>query len=64
MGLKRILFGESPRAAYQIEGAAREDGKGLSDWDTFCKKQGNIWNNQSGDVACDHYHRIRMTSMP
>jgi beta-glucosidase len=44
-------------AAYQIEGAAREDGKGLSDWDTFCRKEGAVWNGQSGDIACDHYHR-------
>jgi beta-glucosidase len=44
-------------AAYQIEGAAREEGKGLSDWDTFCRKEGNVWLNQTGDVACDHYHR-------
>jgi beta-glucosidase len=46
-------------AAYQIEGAAREDGKGLSDWDMFCLKKGNIWNGQSGDIACDHYHRYQ-----
>jgi beta-glucosidase len=46
-------------ASYQIEGAAREDGKGLSVWDTFCLKEGNIWNGQSGDIACDHYHRYR-----
>jgi beta-glucosidase len=45
-------------AAYQIEGAAREDGKGLSIWDTYCRKEGAIWNNQSGDIACDHYHRF------
>ncbi len=46
-------------AAYQIEGAAREDGKGLSVWDTFCRKPGAVWRGQSGDVACDHYHRFR-----
>jgi beta-glucosidase len=44
-------------AAYQIEGAAADDGKGPSIWDMFCKKPGAIWNDQSGDVACDHYHR-------
>ncbi len=44
-------------AAYQIEGAAYEDGKGLSVWDMFCKKPGVIWGAHSGDVACDHYHR-------
>jgi beta-glucosidase len=44
-------------AAYQIEGGAADDGKGPSIWDMFCKKPGAIWNDQSGDVACDHYHR-------
>jgi beta-glucosidase len=46
-------------AAYQIEGAAAEDGKGPSIWDMFCKKPGSIWNDQSGEVACDHYHRYK-----
>ena len=44
-------------ASYQIEGAAREDGKGPSVWDMFCRKQGAVWKNQNGDVACDYYHR-------
>jgi len=44
-------------SSYQIEGAAREDGKGPSVWDEFCRQPGRIWSNQSGDVACDHYHR-------
>ncbi len=47
----------SATAAYQIEGAAREDGKGLSIWDTFCTRAGTIEGGRSGDVACDHYHR-------
>jgi beta-glucosidase len=46
-------------AAYQIEGAAAADGKGPSIWDMFCKKPGAIWGDQSGDVACDHYHRYK-----
>jgi len=46
-------------AAYQIEGAAAEDGKGPSVWDMFCRKPGAIWNGQTGDIACDHYHRWR-----
>lgn len=44
-------------AAYQIEGAADEDGRGPSVWDLFSKTPGKIWNNQTGDVAADHYHR-------
>jgi len=44
-------------SSYQIEGAAAEDGKGPSIWDTFCRIPGVIDNGDSGDVACDHYHR-------
>ncbi len=44
-------------ASYQIEGAAQEDGKGPSIWDVFCRKEGTVWNRQSGDIACDHYYR-------
>ncbi len=44
-------------AAYQIEGATFEDGKGPSIWDMFCRKDGAVWRGQNGDVACDHYHR-------
>jgi beta-glucosidase len=43
-------------SSYQIEGAAYEDGKGLSIWDTFCKVPGAIANGDHGDVANDHYH--------
>jgi len=43
-------------SSYQIEGAANEDGRGPSIWDTF-SRQGKITNNDTGDVACDHYHR-------
>lgn len=46
-------------AAYQIEGGACEDGKGLSIWDVYCRKEGVIQNGHSGDIACDHYHRYR-----
>jgi beta-glucosidase len=44
-------------AAYQIEGAAREDGRGESIWDRFCTIPGAVENGDTGDVACDHYHR-------
>jgi len=46
-------------SAYQVEGAAAQDGRGLSVWDTFCKQPGAIWQGQSGDRACDHYNRFR-----
>ncbi len=45
-------------AAYQIEGAATEDGRGPSIWDTFCRVPDAVANGDTGDVACDHYHRV------
>ncbi|MDZ7361543.1 MAG: GH1 family beta-glucosidase [candidate division KSB1 bacterium] len=45
-------------ASYQIEGGAYDDGKGLSVWDVMCKSPGKISTGDSGDVACDHYHRF------
>lgn len=44
-------------ASYQIEGAAREDGRGESIWDRFSHTEGNVFDGHTGDVACDHYHR-------
>ncbi|MEV7987610.1 GH1 family beta-glucosidase [Micromonospora sp. NPDC085948] len=44
-------------SAYQIEGAAKEDGRGESVWDTFSRVQGSTRNGDTGDVAADHYHR-------
>ena len=46
-------------AAYQIEGAAGEDGRGPSIWDTFSHTPGRTANGDTGDVACDHYRRWR-----
>jgi beta-glucosidase len=46
-------------SAYQIEGAAAEDGRGPSIWDTFSRVPGAIADDQTGDEACDHYHRFR-----
>ena len=46
-------------AAYQIEGAVSEDGRGPSIWDTFTHTPGKIRNDDNGDVANDHYHRYR-----
>jgi beta-glucosidase len=44
-------------ASYQIEGAAREDGRLPSIWDTYCAIPGKVLHGDSGEVACDHYHR-------
>ena len=45
-------------SAYQVEGAATEDGRGRSIWDTFSRVPGAIADGTTGDVACDHYHRF------
>ncbi|MGA2612392.1 MAG: GH1 family beta-glucosidase [Spirochaetia bacterium] len=55
---KGFLWGAAT-AAYQIEGAARDDGKGESIWDRFCHTPGVIHDGTTGEVACDHYHRWR-----
>jgi beta-glucosidase len=44
-------------AAYQVEGAWKEDGKGESIWDRFTQTTGRIKGAATADVACDHYHR-------
>ena len=51
-------FGASS-AAYQIEGAVAEDGRGESIWDRFCRVPGAVGDGETGDVACDHHHRWR-----
>ena len=45
------------RDRYQCEGAWKEGGKGMSNWDTFCHSEKNNVNPVTGDVANDHYHR-------
>ena len=46
-------------ASYQIEGAVREDGRGPSIWDDFSHTPGKVVHGETGDIACDHYHRWR-----
>ncbi|WP_211368155.1 GH1 family beta-glucosidase [Microbacterium rhizomatis] len=53
-----FLFGAAT-AAYQIEGAAHEDGRRDSIWDAFSRVPGAVINGDNGDVACDHYHLYR-----
>ncbi|MGN6031179.1 MAG: family 1 glycosylhydrolase, partial [Thermomicrobiales bacterium] len=44
-------------AAYQVEGAVREGGRGESIWDRFSHTPGKVVNGDTGDIACDAYHR-------
>lgn len=55
---KKFVWGAST-AAYQVEGAVLEDGRGESIWDRFSHTPGKIRNGHTGDMACDHYHRWR-----
>lgn len=45
-------------ASYQIEGAVNEDGRAPSIWDTFSHTPGKVLHGDTGDIACDHYHRL------
>lgn len=53
-----FFFGAAT-AAYQVEGAWNEDGKGPSNWDVFSKIEGKTLNGTNGDIAIDHYHRYK-----
>lgn len=55
---KNFLFGAAT-AAYQVEGAWNQDGKGMSNWDEFSKIPGKTYNGTTGDVAADHYNRYK-----
>ena len=55
---ENFVWGAST-ASYQIEGAANADGRGKSIWDVFSHTPGRVKNGDTGDIACDHYHRWR-----
>lgn len=59
MGLPKNFIWGAAAASYQIEGAAQEDGRGASVWDTFSHTIGKTKNGDTGDIACDHYNRFR-----
>mmetsp|Transcript_3067 Transcript_3067/g.4367 ORF Transcript_3067/g.4367 Transcript_3067/m.4367 type:complete len:583 (+) Transcript_3067:158-1906(+) len=54
---KDFIFGTAT-AAYQVEGAYDEDGRGMSIWDKFSNIPGKIYNDENGNIADDHYHRF------
>ena len=56
-GFGRDFVWGASTSAYQIEGAAAEDGRGLSVWDVYARTPRRIADGSTGDVACDHYHR-------
>ncbi len=55
---KGFLWG-SATAAYQVEGAVKEDGRGATIWDTFSRTPGKTVGGATGDIATDHYHRYK-----
>lgn len=59
MGFPKNFDWGAATASYQVEGAVNEDGRGPSIWDVFCKEPGKIFEGQSGETACDHYHRYK-----
>ncbi|GGK89733.1 beta-glucosidase [Sphaerisporangium melleum] len=58
-GYPRGFVWGTATSAYQIEGATGEDGRGPSIWDVFCRVPGAVAGGDTGEVACDHYHRWR-----
>ena len=58
---ENFLWGTAT-AAYQVEGAVEEDGRGPSILDTFSHTEGKVRHGDTGDIACDQYHRLEKTS--
>lgn len=58
MGFPKDFIWGTATAAYQIEGAAFEDGRGLSVWDRFSNEPGRTFENHNANVACDSYHKM------
>jgi beta-glucosidase/6-phospho-beta-glucosidase/beta-galactosidase len=54
---ENFLWGTAT-AAYQVEGVVNEDGRGASIWDTFSHTPGKVRHGDTGDIACDQYHRL------
>lgn len=59
MSFKENFIWGAASSSYQVEGAAYEDGKGLSIWDVYAKEPGKVYGEHNADTACDHYHRYK-----
>lgn len=59
MGFCKDFMWGAATASYQVEGAYLDDGKGLNIWDVASRRPGRIVHSESGQVACDHYHRYK-----
>lgn len=59
MAFRKDFIWGAATAAYQIEGAAFEDGKGPCVWDEYSHTKGKVLGGDTGDIACDHYHRYK-----
>ena len=59
MGFSKDFIWGAAAAAYQLEGAYKEDGKGLNIWDVYSREGNHVVYHETGDVACDHYHRMK-----
>jgi beta-glucosidase len=59
MSFRKDFMWGAASAAYQVEGAYLEDGKGPGIWDTLGREKGRVAHGETGDVACDHYHRYK-----
>lgn len=58
MGFSKDFLWGGASAAYQVEGAWCEDGKGMNIWDAYTRNPAHVFNGDNGDVGCDHYHRL------
>nr|WP_319488736.1 GH1 family beta-glucosidase [uncultured Caproiciproducens sp.] len=59
MGFQKDFIWGAATASFQVEGASHADGKDDSVWDEFCRVPGATFEGQTGDIACDHYHRFK-----
>ena len=60
MGFAKDFVWGAATSSYQIEGTRRDSGKGKNIWDVFTKEPGRVYEGHTGDIACDHYHDLRI----